>query len=93
MRCGHGTAGDHGGSYASQIIGAIAVSACSSLPITGAAARLGRVLVTPDRVPVDLLAALSEVADPRARRGVRHSFAAILAPHLTRCRTPVGHPM
>ena len=36
-------------------------------------------LLEPERVPIDLLAALSVVADPRARRGLRLRFAAILA--------------
>jgi hypothetical protein len=30
-------------------------------------------------VPVDLLAALTAVPDPRARRGVRHGFVAVVA--------------
>lgn len=34
--------------------------------------------VAPDPVPVDLLVALGSVPDPRARRGVRHMFTAIL---------------
>jgi hypothetical protein len=32
-----------------------------------------------DPVPVDLLAALTSVEDPRARRGARHGFIAVLA--------------
>jgi predicted transposase YbfD/YdcC len=58
------------------------VSACLSSPIAVLAARTGRSLDGLDRVdamPVDLLAALAGVADPRARRGVRHRFATVLA--------------
>ncbi|MGH9248100.1 MAG: ISAs1 family transposase [Acidimicrobiales bacterium] len=36
------------------------------------------VVVEPEAVPVDLLAALGSVPDPRSRRGVRHRFTAIL---------------
>lgn len=32
-----------------------------------------------DPVPVDLLAELASVEDPRSRRGVRHGFVAVLA--------------
>jgi predicted transposase YbfD/YdcC len=55
------------------------VSACPSLPIADSVAHAGRVLDDPERVPVELLAVLGEVADPRRRRGVRHRFVAILA--------------
>jgi predicted transposase YbfD/YdcC len=36
-------------------------------------------VVAADPAPADLLAALAEVADPRARRGVRHRCATVLA--------------
>jgi predicted transposase YbfD/YdcC len=55
------------------------VSACPSLPISVATVDAGRDVIGPDRVPVDLLAMLAEVADPRAARGVRHRFVAVLA--------------
>lgn len=55
------------------------MSACPSLPISLAAVNTGHGVADPDRVPVDLLAALAEVADPRAARGVRHRFVSVLA--------------
>jgi predicted transposase YbfD/YdcC len=77
--CGHGAAGDHDGSYASTITGATAVPACPSLPISVAVADDGLGAADPDRVLVDLLVALAQVTDPRAARGVRHKFVAVLA--------------
>jgi predicted transposase YbfD/YdcC len=55
------------------------VSACPSSPISVIAARPGWRPWDPEAVPVDLLAALAEVPDPRARRGVRHGLVAVLA--------------
>jgi predicted transposase YbfD/YdcC len=55
------------------------VSACPSLPISVAAVDAGHGVGSPDQVPVDLLAALAEVEDPRAARGVRHGFVSVLA--------------
>ncbi len=55
------------------------MSACPSSPISLIAARPGWRPAAPDAVPVDLLAVLAGVRDPRARRGVRHEFAAVLA--------------
>jgi len=56
------------------------VSACPSLPMSVAAAGGGQSVGDLDRaVPAGLVGALAAVADPRARRGVRHRFAAILA--------------
>jgi predicted transposase YbfD/YdcC len=65
------------------------VPACSSLPIDMLVARVGSV---PNRVadtgrsreadatePVDLVAALAKVPDPRARRGIRHRLVTVLA--------------
>lgn len=40
--------------------------------------RSGRPQPGLEAVPVDLLGALGAVADPRARRGVRHGFVAVL---------------
>ncbi|MGH3673994.1 MAG: hypothetical protein ACRDSH_25720 [Pseudonocardiaceae bacterium] len=59
MRRGHGTAGDHDGSYASTITGASAVSACASSPISVFAARPEWAPAGRDPVPVDLLAVLA----------------------------------
>ena len=55
------------------------MSACLSLPISVAATCPGQALAGSDPMPVDLLAALASVEDPRARRGVRHRFVAVLA--------------
>jgi len=55
------------------------VSACSSFPISVAAVDAGLGVAGPDRVPVDLLAALAEVKDPRSARGVRDLLFAVLA--------------
>lgn len=43
-------------------------------------------VVAADPVAADLVTALAEVADPRARRGVRHRYASILA--LRTCAGP-----
>jgi predicted transposase YbfD/YdcC len=55
------------------------VSACLSLPISAAAVDAGHDVAGPDPVSPDLLTALATVTDPRAARGVRHLFVAILA--------------
>ena len=55
------------------------MSACPSLPISVGATCPGPALAGCDSVPVDLLAALASVEDPRSRRGVRHGFVAVLA--------------
>ena len=55
------------------------MSACPSLPISVAAVDAGRGVAGPDRVPTDLLAAWAGVTVPRAARGVRHGFVAVLA--------------
>jgi predicted transposase YbfD/YdcC len=55
------------------------VSACPSLPMSVAAAGGGQSVGVHDRVPAGLVGALAAVTDPRARRGVRHRFAGILA--------------
>ncbi len=55
------------------------MSACPSSPISVIAARPGWRPWEPEAVPVDLLAALAGVPDPRARRGVRHGLVAVLA--------------
>lgn len=55
------------------------MSACPSSPISVIAARPGWAPWDPEAVPVDLLAALAGVPDPRARRGVRHGLVSVLA--------------
>ena len=55
------------------------MSACASSPISVFATRAGWAPAGRQPVPVDLLAALTAVPDPRARRGVRHGFVAVLA--------------
>jgi predicted transposase YbfD/YdcC len=55
------------------------VSACPSSPIAVLADRPWASPPGDEGVPVDLLAALAAVPDPRARRGVRHGFVAIVA--------------
>lgn len=55
------------------------MSACPSLPMSVAAAGGGQGVGDLDRVPAGLVGALAAVTDPRARRGVRHRFAAIVA--------------
>ena len=55
------------------------MSACPSLPMSVASAGGGQGVGDLDRVPAGLVGALAAVTDPRARRGVRHRFAAILA--------------
>ena len=55
------------------------MSACPSSPISVIAARPGWTPGDPEAVPVDLLAALAGVPDPRARRGVRHGMVSVLA--------------
>ena len=55
------------------------MSACSSSPILAALADLARPPDDLDADPVCLLEALTKVADPRQRRGVRHGLAAVLA--------------
>jgi predicted transposase YbfD/YdcC len=55
------------------------VSACPSLPMSVAAAGGGQSVGVLDRVPAGLVGALAALTDPRARRGVRHRFVAILA--------------
>jgi len=59
------------------ITGACAVPACVSSLIPSAVGHDDRRQIV-DLVPADLLRALSEVLDPRARRGVRHRLAVIL---------------
>jgi predicted transposase YbfD/YdcC len=49
------------------------------LPIAVLAARAGLGVDGVQPVPVDLVTALAGVADPRARRGVRHRLATVLA--------------
>ena len=61
------------------ITGASAVSACASSPISVFTTRPGWAPAGREPVPVDLLAALTAVPDPRARRGVRHGFVAVAA--------------
>jgi predicted transposase YbfD/YdcC len=55
------------------------VSACLSSPIAVIAAGAGQAPDGVDAVPVDLLAVLAGVPDPRARRGVRHRLLMVLA--------------
>ena len=55
------------------------MSACPSSPISVISARPGWTPWDPEAVPVDLLAALAGVPDPRARRGVRHGLVSVLA--------------
>jgi predicted transposase YbfD/YdcC len=55
------------------------VSACLSLPISAATVDAGHGLAGPDPASPDLLTALATVTDPRAARGVRHLFVAVLA--------------
>jgi predicted transposase YbfD/YdcC len=56
------------------------VSACLSSPILDVVEQYGPLSATgPEAVGVDLLVALGAVPDPRARRGVRHGFVAVLA--------------
>jgi hypothetical protein len=55
------------------------VSACSSSPILAGLDDLGPSADDLDTDPVSLLEALTKVADPRQRRGVRHGLAAVLA--------------
>ena len=55
------------------------MSACASLPILDVVQQWGRSVTGLDAEPVELLVALGTVPDPRARRGVRHGFVAVLA--------------
>lgn len=53
------------------------VSISSLIPARMREAAAG--VVAADSAPADLVAALADVADPRARRGVRHRCATVLA--------------
>ena len=55
------------------------MSACVSSLIPSAIRQSGRLAVVAVRSPQGLLEALSAVADPRKKRGVRHGFISILA--------------
>ena len=55
------------------------MSACLSLPISAVAVDAGHGVAGSDPVSPDLLTALAMVTDPRAARGVRHLFVAVLA--------------
>lgn len=55
------------------------MSAGPSSPILDVLDQFGRSATGRGADPVDLLAALAAVPDPRARRGVRHRFVAVLA--------------
>lgn len=55
------------------------MSACASLPISAAAVGAGHARAGADVVSPGLLAALAQAKDPRAARGVRHRFVAVLA--------------
>jgi predicted transposase YbfD/YdcC len=55
------------------------VSACSSSPILNVVDQFGSSPIEVVTASADLLGALAAVPDPRARRGVRHGFVAILA--------------
>lgn len=80
MRRGHDAAGDHDGSCAYLLIGAIALSVCLSSLILDVAEQCGRPCVSgPEAVPVDLLVALAATPDPRGCRGVRYRFVTVLA--------------
>lgn len=53
--------------------------ACASSPILAVVDQRQALLSEREPVPVDLLAAMSEVTDPLGRRGVRHGLVTILA--------------
>ena len=55
------------------------MSACPSSSILDVVDQVGSSPTGLEAVRVDLLGALAAVADPRARRGVRHGFVAVLA--------------
>ena len=55
------------------------MSACVSSLIPSAIRQSGSLAATAVRSPQGLLEALSAVADPRKKRGVRHGFISILA--------------
>lgn len=56
-----------------------AVPVCVSSLIPTPVRECAATVVATDPLPVDLVAALGRVVDPRARRGVRHSCATVLA--------------